>query len=294
MQRSEEIGLTNEAPASARARTLGLAAYAASELFCALLWAFVACVAVAYWIFQAEAGAATCYFIALAAAFVGHVLAASSVVWLEYPYWLDVETLKETRNRTSRPIWLVNLILALVFARQTDLFTAFWALIAAILFDSIFAFYASRYAETIIRALRKSYDESRRLPTPALRATTIETPHAKETERESDALEEVDDGVRILSFERTRGDDEFERVSGTALVEFEPNASMATLNISFCPPFKGIPTFEFEQSSGEEATFKISTLQSFGVRIEARRALETESDEPVAIDFFAQYPSETS
>lgn len=65
------------------------------------------------------------------------------------------------------------------------------------------------------------------------------------------------------------------RVFGQCVIEFEKNSEVAQAYISFCPPFKRKPKFEFEQITDEDIKIKATAIQPYGVRIEARRFINS-------------------
>ncbi|MBQ8364172.1 MAG: hypothetical protein IJX36_09635, partial [Thermoguttaceae bacterium] len=84
---------------------------------------------------------------------------------------------------------------------------------------------------------------------------------------------------------------------GSVAVEFEGDAEVAPIFIAFCPPFEGVPSFDFEQIAGSEIAVEPSSVQPFGVRLEAKRRnlqpMETQevaNDETIRVEYFAAFP----
>ena len=275
---------------TARVRTLGFAVCCVSEFLRCVSWIGIAIIVVVSVIFQVELDVVPLYVLTLLVAGVAHFIVTSCATWLEYPYWLDVEVLSDGRNRVSRPFIVANLIFACLLTYYGDWAIACYAFISALLLDLAFSLASERYAETVIRELRRMTELAcQPCKTPLISTSDIceLTPTSESLDLTSSRDDEQDE-TRILSFERTRSS-EFERIVGTALVEFEPNSSFAVLNIAFCPPMKDPPIFEYEQIGGVDSTFKISNLQTYGVRIEVKRSC-VDNEEPVLIEFYAQSP----
>ena len=131
----------------------------------------------------------------------------------------------------------------------------------------------------------------------------VETPNvvfANALEEENAELAEAEDaadGETLATQRRVRAEGGGTQIFGSVAVEFEADAEVAPVFIAFCPPFEGVPSFEFEQIAGPEVAVKTTSVQPFGVRIEVKRrvaqTLETQdvaSDGKIQIEYFASFP----
>ncbi|MBQ6827140.1 MAG: hypothetical protein IJO46_03915, partial [Thermoguttaceae bacterium] len=105
------------------------------------------------------------------------------------------------------------------------------------------------------------------------------------------------DGETLATQRRVRAEDGGTQIFGSVAVEFEGDAEVAPVFIAFCPPFEGVPSFDFEQIAGPEIAVEPSSVQPFGVRLEAKRrnaqpseTQEVASGEKVRIEYFASFP----
>jgi len=230
-------------------------------------------------------------------------------VWREYPYWRSVEATRASRRSVSLPFWTVNAIL-LVLLFKYDAFSTFLSVTCFLIFvDRFFASWTRRFAENTIRAgveLWRANDDRFEKP----RVEPVENISAESTEqkenlslvksekRETSAqilvetpIDESEEEGRVISSQRrTRTADGAEQITGEALVEFEEGAEVEVVNVAFCPSFKGVPTFEYEQVSGADVAIKTTLIQPFGVRLEVRRRNASTENEPTRLEFFACYP----
>ncbi|MEX2288557.1 MAG: hypothetical protein WD648_15775 [Planctomycetaceae bacterium] len=76
-------------------------------------------------------------------------------------------------------------------------------------------------------------------------------------------------------------------LQGSVTVRFEPGQRQANVHIPFVPPFSAIPTIECAALDGCDMRLKVGTLQTFGIRIEAKRSGDCELSEAAEIGFSA-------
>lgn len=126
---------------------------------------------------------------------------------------------------------------------------------------------------------------------------TLDAPSADAFEEENATFEEEGDGETIATQRRVRAENGGTQIFGSVAVEFEPEAEVAPIFIAFCPPFEGVPSFDFEQVAGTEIALQAPSVQPFGVRLEAKRRLTQSSasqgvanDEKIRIEYFASFP----
>jgi hypothetical protein len=116
-------------------------------------------------------------------------------------------------------------------------------------------------------------------------------------EGENADFEDAVDGETLATQRRVRTEGGGTQIFGSVAVEFEPEAEVAPVFIAFCPPFEGTPSFDFEQVAGPEIAVQATSVQPFGVRLEAKRRLaqsletqDVESTEKIRIEYFASFP----
>ena len=114
---------------------------------------------------------------------------------------------------------------------------------------------------------------------------------------ENAELAEEPEGETLATQHRVRAEDGETRIFGSVAVEFEADAEVAPVFIAFCPPFEGLPSFDFEQIAGPEIALKATSVQPFGVRLEAKRRVaqtaelqDFATDEKIRIEYFAAFP----
>jgi hypothetical protein len=166
--------------------------------------------------------------------------------------------------------------------------------------------FARRWGATVARDWRLaleddavSLDKKASVETVATRETTAVC--VEKDEARNEALEELPDaadGETLATQRRVRAEDGTTQIFGSVAVEFETDAEVAPVFIAFCPPFEGVPAFEFEQVAGAEIAVKATSVQPFGVRLEAKRRIaqtsETQDvadDEKILIEYYAAFPS---
>jgi len=235
--------------------------------------------------------------------FVARFWRESYGVWREYPYWRSVETTRASSRSVSLPFWTINAIL-LALLLVYGAFSTFLAVACFLIFvDRFFAIWTRRFAEKTIRAgvelWRANDDRVEKTRVEPVESTeqneilSLVKSEKRETsarllETPIDASEE--EGTVISCQQRTRTADGAEQITGEALVEFREDADVEVVNVAFCPSFKGVPTFEYEQVSGVDVAIKTTLIQPFGVRLEVRRRNASVEDEPTRLEFFARYP----
>ena len=110
-------------------------------------------------------------------------------------------------------------------------------------------------------------------------------------------FEDAADGETLATQRRVRAEDGKTQIFGSVAVEFEADADVAPVFVAFCPPFEGVPSFDFEQVAGPEIAVKATSVQPFGARLEAKRqgaqTLESQDfddGEKIRIEYFASFP----
>ncbi|MBN1854105.1 MAG: hypothetical protein JW829_15365 [Pirellulales bacterium] len=75
-----------------------------------------------------------------------------------------------------------------------------------------------------------------------------------------------------------------ESLYGTFCAEFMPNDRTVILHAAFCPPLVIIPDVHVEQTSGPDATIRVTQVFAHGARIEVRLAQPAPAPVPVTFD----------
>jgi hypothetical protein len=79
-------------------------------------------------------------------------------------------------------------------------------------------------------------------------------------------------------------------LEGSAAVRFDPGQRQANVHIAFVPPFAAVPAVECAVSGGRSVRLKIASVQTFGIRIEAKRTGDCEFADTAEIGFTAVAP----
>ena len=252
-----------------------------------------------------------------------YVLRETVCVWRESPCRLPKSELRARLRSASFPLWATAAVVVASTAKaspfDSTFATAFASAVYVLCVDFGAAFFARRWGATVARDWRlalendaTSFDEE----TPNEDAITSEKTAVcgvEESDGETsnatplDAFEEGNaelaeepDGETLATQRRVRTEDGGTQVFGSVAVEFEGDAAVAPVFIAFCPPFEGLPSFDFEQIAGPEVALQASSVQPFGVRLEAKRRVAQTSEmletqevadaETIRIEYFAAFP----
>lgn len=271
----------------------------------AALWGVCASAVVRFWIFPGSsaetlARAASTFVFLTFAAVVVYALRETRCVERERPFWLPPSEFRRRVASASAPLGATALVVlsALSISGAASFATCCVAAIYVVAGDAFAGRFARRWGATVARDWLVDREE------PATLGATLELESAGCVTQETTAICDVaereengDDGETLATQRRVRTEDGGTRIFGAVAVEFEGDAEIAPVFIAFCPPFEGVPSFECEQIAGPEIAVKATSVQAFGVRLEAkrRRAQTTESqafadDETVRIEYFAAFP----
>ena len=248
------------------------------------LWVFATLVIFVVWVFSKESGVLFFFSILILLSFFAHLLGELAEVWRTYPLWLEIAHQVNAHRRISFPLWISAATLSLALCRQERGWIA--ALVSFILFVIVERFIAFRVqkSEEIFRLIFRSFTDDEHIhsdvevcETKSYGSDLVTFPATSE------------DNLLLLRTERYRNRTT-ETIQGEALVEFDENSDSIFLNLPFCPPFDGIPQFDFEQISGTLISVNISLLQGFGVRLEVKKTTSVTGKEPVRLSFYAVFP----
>ena len=277
----------------------------------AILWAVCASTFVRFWIFPGTSAetfacaASTFVFLTFAAVGV-YALRETLCVWRERPFWLPPSEFRNRVASASAPLGTAAfVVLTTLWTRgAASLATCCVAAVYVVAVDAFAGRFARRWGATVAR------DWFGLSETPSCDALLIST-HETETSNVGtdepagvcvasvvDVCElDESDGETLATQRRVRAEDGGTRILGSVAVEFEGDAEVAPVFVAFCPPFEGVPSFEFEQIAGPEVVVKTTSVQPFGVRLEAKRrttqtleSQEIANDEKIRIEYFAAFP----
>ena len=252
-----------------------------------------------------------------------YVLRETVCVWRESPCRLPKSELRARLRSASFPLWATAAVVVASTAKASPFDSTFATACASAIYvlcvDVGAAFFARRWGATVARDWRlalendaTSFDEE----TPNEDAITSEKTAVcgvEESDGETsnatplDAFEEGNaelaeepDGETLATQRRVRTEEGGTQIFGSVAVEFEGDAEVAPVFIAFCPPFEGLPSFDFEQIAGPEVALQASSVQPFGVRLEAKRRVAQTSEmleiqevadaETIRIEYFAAFP----
>lgn len=254
------------------------------------------------------------------ATIIVYILRETVCVWRESPCRLPKSELRARLRSASLPLWATA---AVVVASTSDasgvdstFTTACASAIYVVCVDVGAAFFARRWGATVARdwrlALENDASSSGKETSNESVATFEKTAvcdveegdgeTANETplgafDGENAELAKEPDGETLATQRRVRTEGGGTQIFGSVAVEFERDAAVAPIFIAFCPPFEGVPSFDFEQIAGPEIAVEPSSVQPFGVRLEAKRRVtqpaETQTvanDETIRIEYFAAFP----
>ena len=265
-----------------------------------LSWVFAAVVFLVFVIYGKRAGFSGC-FVALtfmSAAF--HVVREAVVTWDSYPSWIDVERHATEHREVSTPLAVSALILTFALFFRGRLGVSIFSLFLFIATNKFIVYSSQMKGEELFRTFRSFFEATAKGPdfvnskSEQLVANLSGVTSWKDTWNENVPSELETTGSVLMRQTRIRTNGR-EEIKGEALIEFDADSDVAFLNISFCPPFESVPSFDFEQIDGEDASFKVSLLQPFGVRLETKRInaaseLDEGGETSVKVAFYAAFP----
>jgi hypothetical protein len=82
-----------------------------------------------------------------------------------------------------------------------------------------------------------------------------------------------------------------ERIDGMTRVEFAPGEKQIAVHVAFCPPLPAVPVVTCELFDDADVRLRVTTVQSYGVRIEAKRSGDVGEALAVAVRFSASVES---
>ena len=233
-------------------------------------------------------------------------------VWRESPCRLPKSEFRARVWSASLPLWATAAVVAAALgtsgggsACALAWATAFYVLCV----DFGAARFARRWGASVAREWRLALEDDAASPKEKMSieddATFEETAVCVELSKtRNETLEEVNaefedaaDGETLATQRRVRAEDGKTQIFGSVAVEFEADADVAPVFVAFCPPFEGVPSFDFEQVAGPEIAVKATSVQPFGARLEAKRqgaqTLESQDfddGEKIRIEYFASFP----
>ena len=249
-----------------------------------------------------------------------YVLRETVCVWRESPCRLPKSELRARLRSASLPLWATAAVVVASTAKasgfDSTFATAFASAVYVLCVDVGAAFFARRWGATVARDWRLALENdaaSSDEETSNEDAVTFEKTArcggedgdgetANETplgafDGEKAELAEEPDGETLATQRRVRTEGGGTQIFGSVAVEFEGDAAVAPVFIAFCPPFEGVPSFDFEQVAGPEIAVEPSSVQPFGVRLEAKRrnaqpseTQEVANVEKIRIEYFAAFP----
>lgn len=86
---------------------------------------------------------------------------------------------------------------------------------------------------------------------------------------------------------RSRPSASEERVEGMTRAEFAPGQKQIAVHVAFCPPLPVVPVVTCELLDDADVRLRITSSQTYGVRIEAKRASDVNQPLTLAIHFTA-------
>lgn len=252
-----------------------------------------------------------------------YVLRETVCVWRESPCRLPKSEFRARVRSASFPLWATAAVVAAFGATASgttdgESNSAFATACATVVYvfcvDVGAAFFARRWGATVARdwrlALEGDTTSLKEKKSPDVDAT-FETKTVSgdgqggaqaANETPDDAFDEANaefevDGELLATQRRVRTEEGGTQIFGSVAVEFEADASVAPVCVAFCPPFEGVPSFAFEQAAGPEIALDATSVQPFGVRLEAKRRVAqpsdsqgVASDETIRIEYFAAFP----
>ncbi|MBR5243952.1 MAG: hypothetical protein IKW13_06940 [Thermoguttaceae bacterium] len=290
---------------------------ALDALATAALWGVFASTFVRCALVPSERGAAST-FVFLTFATIGvYVLRETVWVWRESPCRLPKSEFRARVRSFSLPIWGTAAVVAATLGANRG--GSAWASVGAIAVyvlavDLGAARFARRWGATVARDWRLAFDVDSLSPKDGKNAAScdatqlaavccaveekgVDLARADDFDEENAEGEDGADGETIAMQRRVRAQGGGTQIFGSIAVEFESETEVAPVFIAFCPPFEGIPSFDFEQVAGPEIAVQATSVQPFGVRLEAKRRLAQNAEsqdvangEKIQIEYFASFP----
>ncbi|MBI5759444.1 MAG: hypothetical protein HZA46_13070 [Planctomycetales bacterium] len=87
--------------------------------------------------------------------------------------------------------------------------------------------------------------------------------------------------------QRSRPAPSEERIDGMTRVEFAPGEKQIAVHVAFCPPLPAVPVVTCELLDDADVRLRVTTVQTYGVRIEAKRSGDIGEALAVAVRFSA-------
>jgi hypothetical protein len=78
-----------------------------------------------------------------------------------------------------------------------------------------------------------------------------------------------------------------ERIDGMTRVEFAPGEKQIAVHVAFCPPLPTVPVVTCELLDDADVRLRVTTVQTYGVRIEAKRSGDVGEALAIAVRFSA-------
>jgi len=111
------------------------------------------------------------------------------------------------------------------------------------------------------------------------------------TTKLAEAAEIMDETI-LQQMVRSKTAEGLDRLEGTFCVEFQPEEMTATVHIPFCPTFESIPKVQVHPvDETNAATLRITSLKTFGMRIDVKRNNATINRLRFAVIAAAQDPA---
>ena len=285
---------------------------ALDELTTAALWCVCGATVVRCALVPSErVAASTLVFLTFATISV-YALRETVWVWRESPCRLPKSEFRARVWSASLPLWATAAVVAAALGASGDAWACVisWAAVFYVLcVDLGAARFARRWGATVARDWRLALEDDTTSSNAG--ATTdvgvtlekavvcVEANAAPNValEEANAEFEDAADGEILATQRRVRAEDGKTEIFGSVAVEFEADAEVAPVFVAFCPPFEGLPSFDFEQIAGPEIVVKATSVQPFGVRLEAKRKIAQTQEsqgfansEKIRIEYFASFP----
>jgi hypothetical protein len=103
---------------------------------------------------------------------------------------------------------------------------------------------------------------------------------------ETERMSLSDDAVRQW-LKRSRLSASEERIEGMTRAEFGSGQKQIALHVAFCPPLPVVPVVSCELLDDVDVRLRVTSVQAFGLRIEAKRSTDVDQPLAAAIQFSA-------
>lgn len=90
---------------------------------------------------------------------------------------------------------------------------------------------------------------------------------------------------------RSHDGDGRESIYGLLRARFAPGLRSVSLNVAFCPPFRGTPKIVAHVLDGADARVKVAKVVPYGARIDLRLSTFSQTTEEVVVEMHAHEPS---